>query len=296
MNRATVRLDEYEFALCLTHDVDRPYKGYRGLYYALRERPAYHLRTLVSRTNPYWQFDQIRELESDLGVKSAFYFLDEPNLLREGSVGDWLSPVNWLQFLGGYDVTAPEVAAAMRTLDEDGWEVGLHGSILSSTERDRLAAEKGTIEGILEHPIMGGRQHYLSIDGERTWHYQADVGLRYDTSLGSSTDYGFEHGYAPIRPFDDGFVVYPLTVMEVALPGVGTGVAWAECERLLAEAAANDAVMTVLWHPRYFNPDEFPGYRGLYRRLVRRALEMGAWVGPPGQLYDRIDRPAAEPA
>jgi len=26
-----------EFALCLTHDVDRPFKTYQGLYYGLKE-------------------------------------------------------------------------------------------------------------------------------------------------------------------------------------------------------------------------------------------------------------------
>jgi len=46
--------------------------------------------------------------------------------------------------------------------------------------------------------------------------------------------------------------------------------------------------MTVIWHPRYFNDEEFPGYRRLYRRLVERAQELGAWIGPPKQLYETI--------
>lgn len=78
--------------------------------------------------------------------------------------------------------------------------------------------------------------------------------------------------------------------MDQTLPDPGTAfeAGWAVCERLLDEAAENDAVMTVLWHPRLFNAEEFPGYRRLYRRLVETALEMGAWVGTPEALYDRL--------
>jgi hypothetical protein len=46
--------------------------------------------------------------------------------------------------------------------------------------------------------------------------------------------------------------------------------------------------MTVLWHIRYFSEAEFPGYRRLYERLIERALEMGAWVGPLGDLYRHL--------
>nr|WP_235853582.1 polysaccharide deacetylase family protein [Halosimplex salinum] len=276
--------------MCLTHDVDRPYKGFRSLYYALTDRPSYHLRTALSGENTYWQFESVMALESELGVRSAWYFLDEPNLLREGTPTDWLDPELWVQFLGRYDLTHPELADAIGALDDGGWEVGLHGSIPSHADVERLRVEKDRLERVLGGRVGGGRQHYLRLDGLRTWRRQRAVGLRYDSSLGSGETYGFRHGYAPLRPFDDEFVVFPLTLMEQALPGVSddTDRAWRECESLLAEAADNDAVMTVLWHPRYFARREFPGYRRLYRALVERALDMGAWVGPPGALYDRL--------
>ena len=281
--------DGHSFALCLTHDLDRPYKGFRGLYYALDERPGYHLRTLASDENPYWQFESIMALEDDLGVRSAWYVLDQPHLLRDLPVREWVDPERWVQFLGRYDVASDPIADALRTLDAGGWEVGLHGSIPAHTDADRLRAEKERIESVLGHEIRGVRQHYLRLEGERTWRSQAGIGLAYDASLGSSSTVGFDHGYRPVRPFDDEFVVFPLTAMEQAIPGVGDDDrAWRTCERLLDAAAANDAVMSVLWHPRYFNEAEFPGYRSLYRRLVERALEMGAWGGAPGRLYDRV--------
>jgi hypothetical protein len=289
--------EDIDFAVCLTHDVDRPYKTYQSLYYATKERPLYHLGTLLPGDRSYWQFDEMMALESDLGVRSALYFLDEPSQLRVRPLRDLLRAKHLTNHLGRYDVDAPEVRAVVRRLDAGGWEVGVHGSSTSYRDPERLRAEKRVVEGVLGGPVRGIRQHYLHLDVPRTWAYQARAGFAYDTSLGSSTDYGFDHGYRPRRPFDDGFVVFPLTLMEQALPEPATRFADARqvCERLVREAADNGAVMTVLWHPRYFNEDEFPGYRRLYRILVEEALHLGGWVGPPGDLYDRLEWEGTDP-
>lgn len=282
--------DEYPFALCLTHDLDRPYKSIRAVYYALRERRLSHLGDLIGGRNPYWQFDPIAQLENARDVRSAFYVLNEPHLIEKGPRA-WLSPVDWIQQLGRYDLADRTLLETLRGLSADGWEIGLHGSYRSKTDVDRLAYEKRTLEDRVGTTVVGGRQHYLRLDVPETWRHHARIGLRYDSSLGSSEQYGFQYGYRPIRPFDDEFVVFPLTVMESALPDPGTNfaAAWSACEALLEEAAANEAVMTALWHPRFFSQADFPGYRRLYRRLLDRAIEMGAWVGPPRDCYRELD-------
>ena len=279
------------FALCLTHDVDRPYKGLRALYYGLRERSVYHFKTALSADNPYWQFEEIMRLEDDLGVRSAFYVLNEQHLLRERPVSDWFHPTHWVQHLGRYDVTAPDVRGVLRELESGGWEVGLHGSYHSPDDRDRLHEEVTTLEELLDRPILGGRQHYLRLEVPDTWRHHRAIGLRYDASLGSSTKCGFHAGYRPLQPFDDEFVVFPLTIMEQALPDPGSDFEAARecCDRLLLEAVEHEAVMTVLWHPRYFNEREFPGYRKVYRWLLERAIDLGAWVGPPGEMYRELE-------
>lgn len=280
--------DGYEFALCLTHDVDRPFKTtFHAMYYSLNERDPCHLRALVPESNPYWQFDDIRALEKSLGVRSAFYFLSEPSL-REHTTAELLDPATYVQLLGRYDVHGPEIGTVIRELDAGGWEVGLHGSYHSPMDRDRLHREKRRIESVLGGEIRGGRQHYLNLSVPETWSHHREIGLSYDCSLGSTTDYGFQHGYDVHRPFGDDFVVFPLTVMDQTLPDPGAEFdeAWSACESLLDEAVDNDAVMTALWHPRLFSRADFPGYRRLYQRLVQTALDRGAWVGAPGEYYD----------
>ncbi|MFC5279517.1 polysaccharide deacetylase family protein [Halorubrum rubrum] len=288
----TAAPDGYEFALCLTHDVDRPYKTYQALYAALSGNPLYHLSSLRPGVEPYWQFEEIMELESELGVRSAFYFLNEPSLFASQGPREWIRPANLLEHAGRYDPTDDAIASVIRGLDEGGWEVGLHGSFHSATDRDRLAEEKETLESILGHEVNGGRQHHLKLS-DGTWEHHRDIGLRYDASLGSSSSVGFTHGYDLVRPFDDEFVVFPLTAMEVALPDPGDDFESARsvCADLVDEAAENGAVMTALWHPRYFNEREFPGYRRLYRWMVEYALDSRGWVGSPGELLDPAESP-----
>ncbi len=286
-------MTDREFAVCLTHDVDRPYKTFQAPYDALRERDPSQLRPLVTDDQPYWQFEELLALESELGVRSSFYFLNEKQLFRDKPPREWLSPRNWMLFTGRYELTDPAIVDLIADLEAGGWEVGLHGSYESADDRERLREEKETLEAVLRKPVVGGRQHYLNLDGARTWEHHRAIGLQYDASFGSSTEYGFNGRYEPIRPFDDEFVVFPLTIMDNALMHGTSSVdaAWDECKRILAEARDNGAVMTVLWHPRYMNENEFPGYRRIYRKLIEEALAMDAWVGPCVECYKRLEQP-----
>jgi len=287
--------DGHEFALCLTHDVDRPYKTYQSLFYALERRDLSHLLDLAPARRPYWTFDDLLAFEREQGVRSAFYFLDEQSLLSDRPRREWFTREGWQLYAGRYDLEDPPIRRLLGRLRRGGWEVGLHGSYEAVDDRARLRREKRRLEAVLGDPVVGGRQHYLRLKRPETWEHYRAIGLQYDTTLGGPDEYGFTDGYQPLRPFDDDFVVFPLTVMEGALPdpGVDFDRAWAALDSLLTEAAQNDAVMTVLWHPRHFSRDH-PGYGRLYRRLVTSALDRGAWVGPPGTLYaEQVSSPLA---
>lgn len=282
--------DKYEFALCLTHDVDRPYKTFQVPYYAVKERNPTHLKSLLTSEHPYWQFEEIMELEDELGVRSSFYFLNEKKLIRDKRPRDWAKPKNWKLFTGRYNITDERIVDVIQTLDEGGWEVGLHGSYESYRDVDRLKDEKKQLEEVLGSKIIGGRQHYLNYDKPETWKLHNSIGLKYDASLGSNSQYGFQYGTEPIRPLDDGFLVFPLTVMEEPLMQSNSDLETVknEVDRLILEAVQSEAVMTVLWHPRMFNQQEFPGYRETYIYLIKQAKEANAWIGSPGDYCSEI--------
>jgi hypothetical protein len=281
---------EGEFVLLLTHDVDRPYKSLQAPYYALRDRDPGHLRALKPSVNPWWQFETVMEMEADLGVRSAFYFLREPSIAA-GPMRNVLTPRRWVEHLGRYDLDDQRIVEVVGRLVDGGWEVGLHGSSDAYDDRDRLRFEKDRLEAVTGTPVAGGRQHCLNLSIPETWRHHAAIGLDYDASLGTSSRYGFRFGYRELRPFDDEFVVFPTTLMEKALPSPRTDfeTARADCARLVEEARNNRAVMTVLWHPRVFADGDFPGYRRLYRWLVEYARERGAWIGPPREFYRRLE-------
>lgn len=282
------------FALCLTHDVDRPFKTFQAPYYALRDRDLSHIRDLLPGRNPYWSFDRIRSIEADLCVRSAFYFLNEESLFTDRPRYELLNPTAWSRYAGRYDITDPQIAEVIRDLDDEGWEIGLHGSYNSYRDETAIESQKRQLESVLERPVFGVRQHHLNLAIPETWEHHVAAGLAYDASLGSSTAYGFQHGYGIRRPFDDAFAVFPLTAMEISLPIESDPErAWEACEDLLLEARDNAAVMSVLWHPRFFC-DDTPTHAPMYRRLIERAQELGAWVGPPRDLYEQLDHPTGE--
>jgi len=64
--------NEYSFALCLTHDVDRPYETFQPPYYALRHRDPSRLKSLFTAENPYWQFDAIMKLRTTSAFDRRF--------------------------------------------------------------------------------------------------------------------------------------------------------------------------------------------------------------------------------
>lgn len=283
--------DDKPFALCLTHDIDRPYKQWQAPYYLLIDRDHHHIKDLHPNINSWWQFDRIQRIEENLGVRSAFYFLQEPHLLLDRSPVEWTKLRHWIEFLGRYEISDPNIINVIKELDEGGWEIGVHGSIGSHTSADRLYREKHRIEDLINQSVIGIRQHNLKFERPETWRCQQAAGLKYDTSLGSASTVGFKYGYNPIRPFDDEFMAFPTTIMDKALDHVTDSIedAWAICESLLAEAREHGAVMTILWHLRNFCKRDYPGFADLYRRLIDRALEMDAWVGPPNQLYTQIN-------
>lgn len=284
----SIETSDHAFSLGLSHDVDRVSTGHNSLYKAFTTQRTSDLHS-VSSDDPYWQFEDIMALESQLGVRSSFYFLNTKRPTGSRPIMDWIRPWNWQAEVEGYNTMDSAIVKVIRQLYDGGWEIGLQGSPGSTTDRARLAREKDRLETVLGRAVVGGRQHGMDLHQPDTWRHYEQIGLQYDASLGSTSEVGFQYGYDVFRPFDNEFLVFPVTAVESALmEGREFDEAWRICEDLLDEAAANQAVMTVRWHQQHFNEQKFPGYKRLYSKLVRAAQQRGAWVGPLGELYDQV--------
>ncbi|QLD87207.1 hypothetical protein HWV23_16250 [Natronomonas halophila] len=273
--------------------MDRIYKTYQYVWNAAQGLDLRELAGVLSSKNPYWTFDRIMDIEASLGVRSSFNVLDEMRL-SERPKSEWLTKTGWKLFAGRYDIDDPDVAATLRVLDAFGWEIGLHGSYTSSENPERFEYEKDRIESVVDTEIIGNRQHYWNLSRPETWRHLSKAGIKYDTSLGSSTDIDFQHGYDLVRPFDDEFVVFPWSLMDGAVMNSGetTEEILANCRDVLAAARHHRSVLVLDWHAGdVFSDTDYPGWGDVYERVIEEALDMGAWVGPPGEFYEAVSHP-----
>lgn len=274
----------YNYFLCLSHDVDRIYKAYQGLYYSGKaivkgdlENFRYHILSTL-KENPYWNFEKIMDIEDGFGVKSTFFFLNESIPF------DPLKFSNWKLSLGRYSWDDPRVSKMIRDLDAGGWEIGLHGSYNSYRDALLLSAEKSKLEEIIGHEVKGVRQHYLNLNDE-TWGIQRNLGFLYDSTLGSTVDVGFPKGrYRPFNPFNDEFMVFPLIIMDSCLMSKKNP--REEYQRILDIAEDRNSFVTINWHQRVFNEKEFPGYSEVYKEIIQESLQRGAWVS---SIYEALN-------
>jgi peptidoglycan/xylan/chitin deacetylase (PgdA/CDA1 family) len=275
--------DNKKFGLCLTHDVDRVKKTYQCVTHFLRDRRFYHFKSILENPNPYWTFDTIIELEEKYGVRSTFFFLNE------SKKHNYFRPSTYKITFGRYDILNPKIVDIIKRLDEGGWEIGLHGSYDSFNDIALLQKEKTTLEKILKKPILGTRQHYLHLNIPQTWEIQRDIGLSYDSSYGYLDKVGYRGNfYNPFRPFNDKFLVIPLTIMDGALfkSGVNFDDAWSQCMNIFDIAEKMGGLVTIVWHIIEFNENEFPGQKALYEKIIKECLNRNAYVGSCRDIYN----------
>jgi hypothetical protein len=294
--------DGATFAVALTHDVDSVRRWTRagvagagarlkGDVLARRGRAALREATglalapvhKVRGTDPNWRFSEIvRETRRHGGSGCTFYVL-----------GGHTDP---------HDGSAPELYERLRPqlldeLHDEDVEVGLHGSYRSAYDVRLLVEEKRRLEE-LGARIVGHRYHYLRLDPHHNLEPLAEVGLRYDSTLGFADALGFRGGLArPFRPWDFALdepldiVELPLAAMDVTLAeprylGLSPRTAWPFLEALLDLATACRAGFAVLWHPERFDHATSGGWDALYWRFLDEAKRRGGRCMSAKELVD----------
>ncbi len=250
----------------------------RGSYYALAG-----LGHAVSRkSDPYWNFETVMELEAEAGFRSTFFFVPQVTSARRDPP---------------YEVDTPRLRDLLSRLRAGGWEVGVHGSFDSYLDPEALRAQREKLERVSGGPVRGVRQHYLRLQVPDTYRAQADAGFVYDGTAGYRSTVGFRAGAAfPFRPFDsaDGrqlpLLELPLTVMDGPLfwqLNLAPAEASARMLALLETVRAVEGLAVLLWHQRVWHEKRYPGWHQVYGRAVDYLREDGkAWVATAGQVAD----------
>ena len=304
----TVRLeprwpDGRRFAICLTHDVDvvsarsTPAQVVRdaraafgpdgGSALAVRVfRPPVRvvrgLRRLARAPSLQATLERSVALEAERGLTASYFFTVPP-------AGTWTrwdcvyAPGDTCEFRG----KTRRIADVMRTLRDEGFDVGLHGSYESGRAPGVLQRERARLEDDLGTAVTTTRQHFLHWDVRWTPQLQEAAGLRADSSLGYNRSVGFRAGTSlPFRQFDLAservldLVQVPLVVQDAALLGpIAAGRSRDESESavhgLFNEVAGVGGAITLVFHPDKL---ERPEWRSLYEWTLDHAVESGGWV------------------
>ena len=284
------RYGDATFAVALTHDVDVPWRWTRigmlgaaarlkGHAFARRPGPALHeARGLarvplhkIRRSDPNWRFDEIVEEERAHDARSTFFVM-----AGHGHRADGAAPES-------YDRLRPKL---VETLVATGAEIGLHGSYLAAEDLDKLARERALLAQ-LDGPLVGHRYHYLRVDPHRNLVPLADIGFRYDTSLGFPDALGFRAGIAhPFRVWDlerdrpSDLLEVPLAVMDATLAeeryeSLSAAAAKPRIITLLDWAAEHGGGFSILWHPERFDAPSARGWDRLYFDVIDAVRERG---------------------
>ena len=270
-----------KFAVCLTHDVDRVKKTFQYITHTIRHIKKVEiglafttLSPLLRRENPFWDFDEIMEMERRLGLKSTFFFLNEKRKIL-------CSPKEWKLYWGRYDIKNEKIVEMIKRLNTTGWEIGIHGSYNSYKDLNLLGEEKKILEGILDKKVYGISQHYCNLDVPKTWEYHEKLGLLYDSSLGFVTDIGFRWGTChPFHPFDPSnnkirFVwELPIIIMDNACAYKS----WQDMMNIINVVERYNGLLLLRWHQGIFNEREFPGRAKMYEKIIEICKERNAWI------------------
>ena len=289
--------DAKPFAVCLTHDVDELMKTYQWIsrpFRYLSRRDIAGVKNQVSSLaekirgfEPYYTYDDIIQIEQNMGAKSTYY------ILKESGKANLRSKTTWYLYGRNRSLKNPKVKKLIRQLRENGDEVAVHGSYFSFNDPKLLKEEVRELGELTQEEILGTRQHNLNLEIPSTWRFQEDAGLKYDASLGFHEMPGFRwgtsfpfHPVIPGRP--DPILEIPLIIMDICLES--SKAPERDCLRIAEEVLRFNGALTLLWHPPVFNEREYPGLRTTYISLTNYCKDRGAWIARACELYKWIDQ------
>jgi peptidoglycan/xylan/chitin deacetylase (PgdA/CDA1 family) len=273
-----------KFAICLGHDVDEIYFplshfAQSALHNIKHINPKGVWDSIVWKIDktksPYLKFTKILDLEKTYDVKSSFYFLaTEKDILR-------------------FRYKLEDAAEIIKQIEDEGFEIGLHGGYYAYNDQQEILAEKTRLEKLTKGKIIGYRNHYLKFDVPTTWHLLKKAGFSYDATLGYNTGNGFRNGMChPYKPYDRNnekfidLIEIPLIVMDSAFQKGPTEVHWKEVERLINEVERNQGVLTVNFHNDVFHSSYKSGFMKIYEKLLTEGKRRNAWITNGAEIFN----------
>lgn len=219
------------YQLVLSHDVDVPFSHNASAFnftrnvmadLILRKSFITFFKKIVARflfrkelkykLDPYNNLQYLMTVSENFLIKSHFNFIA---VNGKGNID------------GNYEITDEYFSRIFKEIHQRGHVIGLHPSYDTFINLNMLSEQYEKLKGILDSlqipsNFLGGRQHYLRWKNPETWQIWEDVGLKYDSTLGSEYYMGFRCGTCYEFPVFNlltkqslNLMEYPLLIMDV---------------------------------------------------------------------------------
>jgi peptidoglycan/xylan/chitin deacetylase (PgdA/CDA1 family) len=299
--------DGYQFAVCLTHDVDHPAIRnhrwdhtmfgflYRAIFDSLRKavRGQMSVRGLFKNwgaalklplvhlglAKDFWREFDDRYLELEKGLRSTFFVIPFSNKAGNKSSGQAPS-------IRAARYGAQDIADAVHKLTSAGCEVGLHG-IDAWLDSSKGRQELDEIRRVTRTSEVGVRMHWLYYDQQSPVALE-QAGAAYDSTIGYNETVGYRAGTTQVyKLFKAGHLMeLPLHIMDTALfypshLGLSQQQAKSVVRPMLDNAVRFGGTLTINWHDRSLAPERLWGE--FYSDLIHDLKSRGAWFSTASQ-------------
>jgi hypothetical protein len=237
----------------------------------------YKTKSMFSTHNSdvLWCYEKWIDTARNLGMKNTFFIFIMPDSTNIHFF-DCDFTLDDLIVYRGVRLT---VADFIRTISNEGVEIGLHGSINSHNDSCLFAKLKSELENVVGKDVIVTRQHFLMYDVFKTTQIHSKNGIKVDSTLGYNTGVGFRSATSYPYLLESGVLEVPQIIMDGAL--------FRDNSLKLTEESSHKLItsyfemvskvggcLTFNFHQNYLN---IPAYWSAYTWALSEAKRFNAW-------------------
>ncbi len=272
----------------ITHDIDNCQTG--SLQDGYREFLSGNwyssIRKILQRLikdDIWYNFEDLLKIEKKYGIGTSYFFITENNSKNGYPNAD-------------YKFHSKKIQSLLYQIQDDGHEVGIHGSIGSGFDKDQLNRE------IIKFPfeIFGGRFHYLMMRLPKTFHELEESNIRYDASLGFAESVSFRNGFCfPYQPYNNvedkpfTFIEFPFQMMDKTLiqdyyMGLTPENAIQLAKNMIDEIAKFSGYFNLIWHNNTITGYKYEKWKKVLIYIIKYGKEKKSEFQSLKTFYDRV--------
>lgn len=258
-----------DFAVFVSHDIDTCESAWKEAGFWQLKNGDYKvifklIYNKIKGKDDWFNFDEILQIEKDLGINSTFFFISDS------------TPSNRIPN-GDYKLSQKKFQTVFENIINHNSEIGLHTSFRLPINSDTINNEMNRIPA----DVTGNRFHFLNFDVRHTPYLINNTNLKYDSTLGFAETAGFRSSFClPYFLYDikndcpTSVVEIPLIFMDSSLRLKNyMNLSFEEiislCEKIVNEIKKFNGIFSVNWHNTRFSDIKDPGWRDIFINIVK---------------------------